>query len=147
MYHAHKVKSLTCDLLVLGLYLQTRVAQVFDPVQFSRGGNTLFWYEKGVTQLRLIFCKKSTQLVPSDCSWWPRPLSVPFLFPTSSNLTVTLAQPLDNCYLPPMLQDVLPKPQAGCWEPGKGNNQCKFRNRWMTIAKSFVFNLKCLKKK
>ena len=42
MYHAHKVKSLTCDLLVLGLYLQTQVAQVFDPVQFSRGGKNLF---------------------------------------------------------------------------------------------------------
>ena len=32
MYHAHKVKPLTCDLLGLGLYLQTPVAQVFDPV-------------------------------------------------------------------------------------------------------------------
>ena len=93
MYHAHKVKSLTCDLLGLGLYLQTLVAQVFDPVCNLVEEEILFWYEKGVTQLRLIFCKKSTQLVPSDCSWWPRPLSVPFLFPTSSNLTVTLAQP------------------------------------------------------
>ena len=43
-----------------------------------------------------------------------------------------------------MLQDVLPKPQAGCSVPGRKKNQWKFSDRWMTIAKIFFFNFKCV---
>ena len=61
MYHAHKVKSLTCDLLVLGLYLQTQVAQVFDPVQFSRGGNTLLLW-KGSDPIETYFLQEENSI-------------------------------------------------------------------------------------